>query len=137
QRTGLIGVRSTDGGRTFGPPERVGEVDGVEYGYPISFLVEGGTTWMLVMGFSNLAGGYSVHPPRPHAGPVCVLRSEDSGRSWRFVRNLTREFGDAPINESFFARHRDGFLVATRGYDNRARLHLTDADLAVTKQVDL
>jgi len=137
QRTGLIGVRSTDGGRTFGPPERVGEVDGVEYGYPFSFIVDGETTWMLVMGFSNLAGGYSVHPPRPHAGPVCVLRSEDSGRSWRFVRNLTREFGDAPINESFFARHADGFLVVTRGYDSRARLHLTDADLAVAKQVDL
>lgn len=137
QRIGLVGVRSTDGGRTFGPAERVGEVDGVEYGYPFSFLVEGETTWMLVMGFSNLAGGYSVHPPRPHAGPVCVLRSDDSGHSWRFVRNLTREFGDPPINESFFARYRDGFLVVTRGYDHRARLHLTDGDLVVAKQVDL
>jgi len=137
QRTGLIGVRSSDGGRNFGPVQRVGIVDGVEYGYPFSFIVEGATTWMLVMNFSNLHGGYSIHPPRPHAGPVSVLRSEDNGRSWRFVRNLTREFGDVPINESFFVRHGDGFLVVTRGYDDRARLHLTDADLKVRKQADL
>lgn len=137
QRTGLVGVRSLDGGRTFGPIERVGVVDGVEYGYPFSFVVEGSTTWMLVMNFSNLAGGYQTFPPRPHAGPVSVIRSDDNGRSWQFVRNLTREFGDIPINESFFVRHRDGFLVVTRGYDNRARLHLTDGDLKVRKQVDL
>lgn len=137
QRTGLIGVRSTDGGRTFGPVERVGVVDGVEYGYPFSFIVEGETTWALVMSFTNLQGGYTVHPPRPHAGQVAVIRSEDNGRSWRFVRDLTREFGSVPINESFFVRHRDGFLVVTRGYDNRARLHLTDGELKVRKQVDL
>lgn len=137
QRIGMVSVRSEDGGRTFGPPERVGTVGGVEYGYPFSFLVEGRTAWMLVMGFSNLVGGYSIHPPRPHAGPVCVIRSDDDGRSWHFVRNLTREFGDPPINESFFARHLDGFLVVTRGYDNRARLHLTDGDFAVEKQIDL
>jgi len=137
QRTGLTGVRSTDGGRTFGPVERVGVVDGVEYGYPFSFIVEGSTTRMLVMSFSNLTGGYPTFPPRPHAGPVSVIRSDDNGRSWRFVRNLTREFGDVPINESFFVRHRDGFLFVTRGYDNRARLHLTDGELKVRKQVDL
>jgi hypothetical protein len=137
QRIGVRAVRSTDGGRTFGPVERVGVVDGVEYGYPFSFVVEGSTTWMLVMSFANLQGGYSTFPPRPHAGPVSVIRSDDNGRSWRFVRNLTREFGDVPINESFFVRHRDGFLVVTRGYDNRARLHLTGGDLKVMRQVDL
>jgi len=137
QRIGMRFVRSKDGGRTFGPVERVGVVDGVEYGYPFSFIVEGKTTWALVMSFTNLQGGYTAHPPRPHAGQVAVIRSEDNGRSWRFVRDLTREFGSVPINESFFLRHRAGFLVVTRGYDNRARLHLTDGAFAVMKQRDL
>ncbi|MBL9214476.1 MAG: hypothetical protein JNG83_03270 [Opitutaceae bacterium] len=136
-RIGLRGVRSTDGGRTFGPLTRVGPVDGIEYGYPFEFVVEGTTTWMLVMTFANLQGGYSVHPPRPQAGAVDILRSEDSGRSWRFVRNLSREFGNIPINESSFVRYADGFLVVTRGYDNRARLHLTDNEFKVRKQADL
>lgn len=136
-RVGLHSTRSTDGGRTFGPLERVGVVDGVEYGYPFEFVVEGTTTWMLVMSFSNLEGGYSVHPPRPQAGPVSILRSEDSGRTWKFVRNLSREFGEIPINESSFVRHGDGFLVVTRGYDNRVRLHSTDHEFKLRHQVDL
>jgi hypothetical protein len=92
---------------------------------------------MMVMSFSNLTGGYSVFPARPQAGPVSMVRSEDSGRSWRFVRNLSREFGDVPINESSFVRYADGFLVVTRGYDNRARLHFTDNDFKLRRQVDL
>ncbi len=136
-RLGMRAVRSTDLGNSFGSFDRVGVIDGIEYGYPFNFIVEGGTTWMLAMGFSNLVGGYSVFPPRPYAGPVAVLRSEDSGRSWRFIRNLSHEFGEIPINESSFVRYADGFLVVTRGYDNRARLHFTDNDFCLRKQVDL
>ena len=136
-RIGMLAVRSTDGGRSFGAPARVGPVDGVEYGYPMEFVVEGTTTWMLTMSFSNLAGGYSVYPPRPPAGQVAILRSEDSGRTWSFVRDLTREFGGIPINESSFVRCGAGFLVVTRGYDNRARLHRTDNDFRVRTQADL
>lgn len=136
-RTGMVGTRSTDGGRTFPKVERVGLIDGVEYGYPFEFIVEGTTTWMLAMTFSNLPGGYSVYGPRPQAGQVCVLRSDDSGRSWSLVRNLSREFGDLPINESSFVRYADGFLVITRGYDNRARLHSTDNEFRVKQQIDL
>lgn len=137
KRIGQRAARSTDGGRTFGPLERIGVVDGVEYGYPMEFVVEGTTTWMLTMSFSNLTGGYSVYPQRVLAGQVAILRSEDSGRSWRFVRNLTREFGDAPINESSFARYADGFIVLTRGYDNRARLQFTDNEFELRHAVDL
>jgi len=137
RRTGTIGVRSNDGGRTFGTPQPLGLVDAVEYGYPFSFVVEGKSTWMLVMTFSDLTGGYSVYPRRPHAGPVCVLRSDDDGTTWRFVKNLTETFGNLPINESFFIRHGDGFLVVTRGYDERARLHLVDADFRLLRQADL
>ncbi|HRE84409.1 MAG TPA: hypothetical protein PLN52_25430, partial [Opitutaceae bacterium] len=71
------------------------------------------------------------------AGQVSVLRSDDSGRNWSLVRNLSREFGDLPINESSFVRYADGFLVITRGYDNRARLHSTDNDFRVRQQLDL
>lgn len=136
-RTGLLVVRSTDGGRTFGPPERAGLIEGVEYGYAFDHITEGATTWMLVMTFSNLPGGRSVYPTRPHAGPVDVVRSDDHGRTWRLVRSLTREFGDVPINESAFIRQGDGFLVVTRGYDNRARLHFTDEAFRVRRQADL
>jgi hypothetical protein len=136
-RAGLHVVRSTDGGKIFGPLERVGVVEGVEYGYAFQAVVEQSSTWLLAMTFSNLTGGKSVYPPRPHAGSVNVLRSDDNGSTWRFVRNLSHEFGDVPINESTFVRHGDGFLVSTRGYDDRQRVHLTDASFHVLRQVDL
>ena len=56
-RVGLRVVRSTDGGKSFGPVKRVGPVDGVEYGYAFESITKGKTTWMLVMTFSNLKGG--------------------------------------------------------------------------------
>ena len=136
-RIGARFVRSTDGGHTFGPVERIGVVDGVEYGYPFEFITEGKETWMLVMTFSNLTGGKSVYSGRRTAGSVNVIHSFDNGRSWRFVRNLTEEFGNVPINESTFKRQGDGFLVSTRGYDDRHRLHLTDRNFKVLRQVDL
>src|SRR5258708_6902142 len=58
-RAGLRVVRSTDGGKTFGPLERVGAIDGVEYGYAFDHITEGRTTWMLAMTFANLPGGQS------------------------------------------------------------------------------
>lgn len=136
-RTGLLAVRSNDGGRTFGSPARVGVVDGVEYGYAFDRIVEGTTTWMLAMTFANLPGGKSIFPGRPMAGSVDVLRSDDNGRSWHRVRELSHEFGDIPINESTFVRWGDGFLVTTRGYDNRQRLHLTDGSFRLVRQSDL
>jgi hypothetical protein len=136
-RVGLYAVRSTDGGRTFGEPHKVGVQDGVEYGYAFDAITEGQTTWLLAMTFSNLTGGKSVYPPRPHAGAVHVIRTDDNGRSWRFGRDLSHEFGDVPINESTFLRHGDGWLVTTRGYDDRQRLHRTSADFRVEHQANL
>ena len=136
-RTGLRVIRSADGGRTFGPLERVGPVDDVEYGYAFDAIIEGGTTWLLAMTFANLPGGRSVTPTRPLAGSVDVLRSDDSGRSWRRVRALSAEFGGIAINESAFLREGDGFLVTTRGYDNRQRLHRTDGEFRLLRQADL
>jgi hypothetical protein len=136
-RAGLRVVRSADGGKTFGPLERVGPIDGVEYGYAFDAVSEGRSTWMLVMTFANLPGGKQAPNARPPAGSVDVVRTDDNGRTWRFVRNLSREFGDVPINESAFLRRGDGFLVTTRGYDSRERLHLTDASFRVLRQTDL
>lgn len=136
-RAGLRVVRSVDGGQTFGPLERVGPVDGVEYGYAFDSIAEGRTTWMLVMTFANLPGGKPAPRARAPAGSVDVIRSEDHGRTWHFVRKLSREFGDVPINESAFIRAGDGFLVTSRGYDERERLHLTDGDFRLRRQSDL
>lgn len=136
-RIGARFVRSTDGGHTFGPVERIGVVDGVEYGYPFEFITEGNETWMLVMTFSSLTGGKAVIAERPKSGSVDVLHSTDNGRTWHFVRNLSREFGGISINESTFIRHGDGFLISTRGYDSTHRLHHVDAKFNQIRQINL
>lgn len=113
----------------FGAPALLAPVDGVLYGYPLEFISEGRATWQLIMAF-----GY--HQPGGRWS-VDTLRTDDSGRSWRFVHNLTAEFGGIRANESGFTRHGDGFIVATRGYDRMVRLHRTDAEFRVKTQVDL
>jgi len=113
----------------FGAAEALPPIGGVLYGYPFDFITEGAGTWQLLMAFGyHLPGG---------RWSVDVVRSEDAGRSWRFVRNLAEEFGGHRINESGFARHGAGFLVATRGYDRITRLHRTDGEFRVQHQVDL
>ena len=138
-RTGLAAARSSDGGKTFGPVTRVGVVDGVEYGYAFEAVTRGQTTWMLVMTFTNLTGGvFSQQPSRSLAGSVDVIRSEDNGHSWRFVRSLSRELvGNVSINESSFAPHGDGFIIAARGYDARQWLAYADAKFHVTRKVNV
>jgi len=127
-RTGMVATRSTDGGKTFGPVEQVGLIDGVEYGYPLEHLNVGGTTYLLAMTFEYLTG---------RRGSVDVIASDDDGSSWRFVRNLSSEFGGVPINETTFVACGSGYLVSTRGYDSRQRLHRVDADFALEAEVDL
>lgn len=135
-RMGLLEFRSTDGGRTFRDVGRVGPVDGVEYGYVFEALTEGTTTWMLAMTFANLPGGRSVSPARPKAGAVVVLRSEDHGRTWRFVKDLTATFGGA-LNESTFMRYDDGFIFVCRPYAESQPVIVTDGVFNVRRRVDL
>lgn len=137
ERLGLREVRSTDGGRTFSAPRRVGLIDGVEYGYVFDSVVRDRRTYLLAMRFANLAGGRSLHPAWPHAGSVDVLGSDDEGGTWRFIRDLTAEFGGIAINESALLPWRDGWLLACRGYDNRQWLVRTDGQFRRIAQRDL
>jgi hypothetical protein len=137
RRSGLCVVRSEDGGRTFGPVQRLGLVDGVEYGYAFDAISRNRSTWMLVMTFANLSGGKLVYKYSSQPGAVDVIRSDDNGRTWRFVRSMTQELGGAPINESAFVAHGDGFLVASRGYDSRQWLLRADADFKLVAKTNL
>ena len=136
-RTGLCVVRSVDGGRIFGDVQRVGPIDGVEYGYAFDAITHGQTTWMLAMTFANLKGGKLVHKTKSQPGSVDVIRTDDNGQTWHFVRSITGELGDAPINESAFMRQGDGFIVTARGYDNREWLMRTDMDFKWLTKMDL
>ncbi|MSU48906.1 MAG: hypothetical protein EXS37_07440 [Opitutus sp.] len=112
----------------FDAPTLLEPVNGVRYGYPLDFISEGKTTWQLIMAFGYMQGG---------RWSVDALRSDDAGRSWNFVRNLTDGFGGIRANESGFVRHGDGFIVTTRGYDGIERLHRTDGEFRVRHQVVL
>ena len=112
----------------FDAPTLLETVNGVRYGYPLDFISEGKSTWQLIMAFGYMEGG---------RWSVDALRSENSGGSWKFVRNLTAEFGGIRANESAFVRHGDNFIVTTRGYDNQERLHLTSGEFRVRRQVEL
>ncbi len=136
-RTGLAVVRSNDGGKTFGPVQRMGVIDGVEYGYAFDSITRGATTWMLVMTFANLTGGKLVFKTKSQPGHVDVICSDDNGLTWRFVRSITNELGGAPINESTFMPHGDGFIITARGYDDHQWLLRTDAAFKVIQKVDL
>jgi len=136
-RTGLAVVRSNNGGKIFGPVRRAGVIDGVEYGYAFDSITRGQTTWLLVMTFANLTGGKLVHKTKSQPGSVDVIRSDDNGLTWRFVRSITNELGGAPINESAFMAHGDGFIVTARGYDNREWLLRTDAEFKLIAKTDL
>jgi hypothetical protein len=128
-RSGAEVFRWDPARKQFGAPAPLGPVNGLIYGYPLDFISEGRTTWQLIMAF-----GY--HQPGGRWS-VDAIRSEDSGKSWEFVCNLTEEFGGIRGNESGFVRHADGFIVTTRGYDRMERLHRTDRNFRVQHQVDL
>lgn len=128
-RTGAECARWDAAAKAFGAPLRLAPVDGVLYGYPLEFAAVGRTVWQLTMAF-----GY--HQPGGRWS-VDALRSDDDGRSWHFVRNLTEAFGGIRANESGFVPYDGGFIVATRGYDRIVRLHRTDDAFRILRQADL
>ncbi len=138
-RTGVYWTMSDDGGKTFSPMQKLGPIDGVEYGYIFESAVVGDTVYMLAMDFPELTARKSAYDEQGKRiyGQVSVISSDDQGQSWKHVRNLSREFGDLNLNESSMIVDGDGFLIATRGYDNRVRLHRVDRDFKLIKQRDL
>ena len=127
-RTGLIRSLSRDNGKSFGPLERVGIIDGVEYGYLFDTVTVGQRLYALIMTFEYLVGGRRS---------VDALYTDDNGETWHFIRNLSQEFGNVRINESSLIPYKDGFLVATRGYDNMQRLHQVDMDFNLTVETNI
>jgi hypothetical protein len=138
-RTGVQWCKSDDGGRTFGPMQQMGPVDGVEYGYIFEGIVSRGQVFMLAMSFPELTERKSFFDEdgKRLFGEVSVLVSSDNGESWRHVRNLSREFGSIDINESSLAEYGEGYIVATRGYDGKARLHVVDKDFHLVRESDI
>jgi hypothetical protein len=127
-RTGLLQAVSRDNGKSFGPLERVGIIDGVEYGYLFDSAVVGRRLYALIMTFEYLAGGRRS---------VDALYTDDNGSSWHFIKNLNEEFGNIRINESNLIPHGSGFIVATRGYDNMQRLHQVDFDFNLIHETNI
>lgn len=127
-RIGLRGAISRDNGKSFGPLERVGVIDGIEYGYLFNSVIVGQRLYALIMTFEYLAGGRRS---------VDALFTDDNGTSWHFIRNLSQEFGDIRINESSLIPYQNGFLVATRGYDSMARIHQVDMNFKLIREKNL
>ncbi len=127
-RMGLLSAISHNNGKSFGPLERVGVIDGVEYGYLFDSVIVGQRLYALIMTFEYLAGGRRT---------VDALYTDDNGRTWHFINNLSQEFGDIRINESSLLPYEDGFLVVTRGYDLMVRLHQVDEHFKLIKESNL
>lgn len=119
---------SSDGGKTFSAPAIFPEVDGVGYGYPQEGLTVGNTTYIMIMSFGYLAGG---------RWSMDILRTDDAGANWTRVRNLAQELGLPGFAEGTLLQQGDGFLVASRSYDQRTRLHELDREFKLRRQVEL
>jgi hypothetical protein len=128
ERTGLLRAISRDNGKSFGPLERVGIIDGVEYGYLFDSITVGKRLYALIMTFEYLAG---------ERRSVDALYTDDNGSTWHFIRNLNEEFGDIRINESSLLPYKKGFIVATRGYDNMQRLHQVDMNFKLIQETNI
>lgn len=127
-RIGLRSAISRDNGKRFGALERVGVIDGVEYGYLFESAIVGKRLYALIMTFEYLEGGRRS---------VDALYTDDNGGSWHFIRNLSEEFGNIRINESSLIPYKNGFLVATRGYDNMARIHQVDMKFNLIQEANI
>lgn len=119
---------STDEGRTISSPEIFPTVDGVGYGYPQEGLTVGNRTYVMIMSFGYLEGGKWT---------MDIVRTDDVGRTWAHVRDLAVELNVPGFNEGTMLPYGDGFLIVSRDYVQRARVHEVDANFRLRRQVDL
>ncbi len=109
--------------------KRLPEIDGIEYGYPFDFIVEGKTVYMLAMSFGYRPG---------NTWSVAVLRSDDGAATWKFVKDITAALGGGPMNESSFVRTGNDFLIVCRGYPGQStRIARFDRQFNLLKVADL
>jgi len=134
-RIGIYYSRSQDNGESFEVMKKMGPVNGIEYGYVFEDIIVGSQVYMLVMTFPELLG--KIGKEGWKYGEVHVIKSNNNGKSWEFVRNLSFEFGEIDINESSFTKYGDGFIVTTRGYDGQQWIFHTDNNFKLVKQVNL
>ncbi len=128
-RDGMRFCTSTDQGKTLSAWKELGLINGVEYGYPLDFIIEGKTVYMLAMSFGYRPGGL---------WSIAVLKSEDNAQTWRFVRNISAELGGIRINESGFVRLGSDFIIVVRGYaGQRTRIARFDENFKLKKAADL
>lgn len=104
-------------------------IEGVEYGYPLDFIVEGKTVYMLAMSFGYRPGSL---------WSVAVLKSVDGAKSWRKIQNISEALGGGPINESCFTKVGADFVVVSRGYPGQeTKIARFDKDFTIKQVVDL
>lgn len=127
-RLGLMVANSADDGKTFSNLSKVGLIDGVEYGYLFDSVTIDKRVYALAMTFEYLTGGRRS---------VEAIYTDDSGKTWHFLRNLSHEFGDIRINESSLIPYGNGFIIATRGYDDIQRLHKVDPDFKLIQESNI
>jgi len=117
ERLGLHVYRSTDEGASFQNDPVFPQVGDFVFGYSFDDAVTSdGAAVMLAMSFPELPGAVRA---------VHAIRSEDSGRSWEYVRNLSEEFRFA-FNESSLCPLDGGYIVIARGDDKATRVYRTD-----------
>ncbi len=135
-RIGIRRAKSEDSGKTFTPMKRVGKIDGVEYGYIFEGIISNDRVYVLAMSFPELTAGKSSLDEKGNRiyGEVSIIASSDNGSSWEHIRNLTHEFGGININESSLIADGDGFIITTRGYDSKERIHRVDKDCHLIKE---
>lgn len=104
-------------------------IEGVEYGYPLDFIVEGKTVYMLAMSFGYRPGSL---------WSVAVLQSTDGAKTWKKIKNISEALGGGPINESGFTRIGSDFVVVSRGYPGQeTKIARFDKDFTIKQVVDL
>ncbi|WP_168118800.1 hypothetical protein [Paenibacillus sp. HB172176] len=126
-RLGVEMFKSTDDGVTFSDEGKFPQVGAYEYGYFFDGYNDGGTMYVLAMSFPELTGGSRA---------VHVLKTEDSGATWSYVKNLNMEFGFA-FNESSLEKYGSGYLIMTRGDDHTTKLFRTDAAFNLVSELNL
>lgn len=138
-RTGFRWANSEDRGETFSPMKRMGKVDGVEYGYIFEGVISEKRVYMLAMSFPELTERKSFFNEEGKRiyGEVSIIASSDNGSSWEHVRNLSREFGGININESSLIVDGAGFIITTRGYDGKERIHRVDKNFRLVEEHNL